>query len=132
MLDETQLLLDLLHEAGDEPVTLDELHVVGVMDPAAALLALERAGHAVHRVYDTAAAGRNVACVRLGTPSGSSSIPAAPPSPARAPSTARPAAAAAAVNTARRGPSPAAAGAIGGLVLLLVVALVRLASASRG
>ena len=60
-LDESDLLLDLLREAGDEPVTLDELHIVGVRSPAEALLALELAGHSVHRVYDD-----RVACVRLG------------------------------------------------------------------
>ena len=62
-LDESDLLLDLLREAGDEPVTLDELEIVGVRRPAEALLALELAGHAVHRVYDN-----RVACVRLGAP----------------------------------------------------------------
>lgn len=60
-LDESDLLLDLLREAGDEPVTLDELQIVGVRSPAEALLALELAGHAVHRVYDNRAE-----CVRLG------------------------------------------------------------------
>ena len=63
--DDRRLLLDLLREAGDEPVTLDELEIVGVGDPARALLALEEAGHAVSRVYDTAASGRRVTCVRL-------------------------------------------------------------------
>ena len=68
-LDESDLLLDLLREAGDEPVTLDELHVVGVQEPAEALLALELAGHAVHRVYESSSRpGRTVACVRLGAP----------------------------------------------------------------
>jgi hypothetical protein len=59
-MDETDRLLELLREAGEEPVTLDELHVVGVRDPAAALLALELAGHGVERVVD----GR-ATCVRL-------------------------------------------------------------------
>jgi hypothetical protein len=63
VLDETDLLLDLLREAGDEPVTLDELGVVGVQDPAQALLALELAGHSVHRVYEGPVAPM---CVRLG------------------------------------------------------------------
>ena len=61
---DTDLLLDLLREADDEPVTLDELGVVGVRDPAAALRALEEAGHAVVRVRDTRAA-TPVTCVRL-------------------------------------------------------------------
>lgn len=62
--DETHLLLDLLREAGDEAVTLDELQIVGVRDPAAALLALELAGHSVHRVYEQP----SVTCIRLGAP----------------------------------------------------------------
>lgn len=74
LLDESDLLLELLREAGDEPVTLDELHVVGVQEPAQALLALELAGHAVHRVYDN-----RVPCVRLGPPeSATAPAPAAP------------------------------------------------------
>ena len=63
--DDSALLLDLLREAGDEAVTLDELSIVGVGDPAAALLQLELAGHAVSRVYDSTAGGRLVTCVRL-------------------------------------------------------------------
>jgi hypothetical protein len=73
-LDESDLLLDLLREAGDEPVTLDELQIVGVRSPADALLALELAGHAVHRVYDN-----RTPCVRLGPP------PAPMPTPTPAP-----------------------------------------------
>ena len=61
---DTDLLLDLLREADDEPVTLDELGVAGVRDPAAALRALEEAGHAVTRVRDMRAT-RPVTCVRL-------------------------------------------------------------------
>ena len=61
---DTDLLLDLLREADDEPVSLDELGVVGVHDPAAALRALEEAGHAVVRVQDRRA-DRSVTCVRL-------------------------------------------------------------------
>ena len=83
MLDESDLLLDLLREAGDEPVTLDELHVVGVREPAQALLALELAGHSVHRVYDN-----RVQCIRLGAP-----MPTPDPEPASAPAPAAPAAA---------------------------------------
>ena len=59
-LEDTARLYDLLREAGDEPVTLDELAVAGVADPAGALLDLELAGHAVHRVLDNRAE-----CVRL-------------------------------------------------------------------
>ena len=59
-LDETSRLLDLLREAGDQPVTLAELEVVGVSDPASALLDLELAGHAISRVLD-----ERVECVRL-------------------------------------------------------------------
>ena len=66
VLDESDLLLDLLREAGDEPVTLDELQIVGVREPARALLALELAGHSVHRVYETPRPGRSVTCIRLG------------------------------------------------------------------
>jgi hypothetical protein len=84
VLDETDLLLDLLREAGDEPVTLDELHVVGVQDPAAALLALELAGHSVHRVYEQP----SITCVRLGAPA-AEPAPVAPvattPAPAHRP-----------------------------------------------
>ena len=59
-LDDTARLYDLLREAGEEPVTLDELAVVGIRDPATALLDLELAGHAVLRVRDNRAE-----CVRL-------------------------------------------------------------------
>ena len=41
---DTMVMLDLLEEAGDEAVTLDELGVAGVRDPAQALLELELAG----------------------------------------------------------------------------------------
>jgi hypothetical protein len=65
-LDETTWVLDLLREAGREAVTLDELEVVGVSNPGRALWELELAGHAVSRVFDVAAEGRHVTCVRLG------------------------------------------------------------------
>ena len=81
--EDTGLLLDLLREAADEPVTLDELEVVGVRDPARALFELELAGHAVSRVVDRAASGRRVACVRLGPPP-APAAPAPPAPPARA------------------------------------------------
>ena len=64
---ETGRLLDLLREAGAEAVTLDELHVVGVRDPAAALRGLEEAGHAVVRMRDERA-HEPVECVRLAQP----------------------------------------------------------------
>jgi hypothetical protein len=73
-LDDPDRLLDLLREAGDEAVTLDELHVVGVHDPAAALLALEVAGHGVERVLD----GR-VECVRLARERAEAAHAAPPP-----------------------------------------------------
>jgi hypothetical protein len=79
VLDETDLLLDLLREAGDEPVTLDELNVVGVRDPAQALLALELAGHSVHRVYEGPVAPM---CVRLGAPAPARAPEPAPVAPA--------------------------------------------------
>ena len=64
-LDETGRLLDLLREAGGEPVSLDELAIAGgLADPAVALLDLELAGHAVARVQDTRA-DRRITCVRL-------------------------------------------------------------------
>ena len=63
-LDDTDRLLDLLKEAGDEPVTLDELAIVGVPEPARLLQALEREGHPLSRAYDTRA-DRRVACVKL-------------------------------------------------------------------
>jgi hypothetical protein len=82
VLDESDLLLDLLREAGDEPVTLDELHVVGVHDPAQALLALELAGHSVHRVYEMTDAAM---CVRLGAPKPEPVAPAERTRPAATP-----------------------------------------------
>jgi hypothetical protein len=62
---DTIQLLELLREAGDEAVTLDELAIVGVRNPARALRALEEAGHAVQRVYERPGRGRPVTCVRL-------------------------------------------------------------------
>jgi hypothetical protein len=80
LLEDTGLLLDLLREAGDEAVTLDELEVVGVRDPARALFELEVAGHAVSRVTEQARPGRHVTCIRLAPPD-----PPAAPAPASAP-----------------------------------------------
>ena len=59
-LDDTLRLYDLLREAGEDPVTLDELAVAGVADPARALLDLELTGHAISRVVD-----ERTECVRL-------------------------------------------------------------------
>jgi MYXO-CTERM domain-containing protein len=44
------VMLELLEEAGAEAVTLDELGVAGVRDPARALLELELAGLEIQRV----------------------------------------------------------------------------------
>ena len=66
---DTMVMLDLLQEAGDEPVTLDELAVAGVRDPARALHELELAGLEVQRVLVCAErGGRAVECVRLAQP----------------------------------------------------------------
>ena len=63
------VMLDLLHEAGEEPVTLDELGVAGVRDPARALLELELAGLEIQRVLVRAErAGPALQCVRLAKP----------------------------------------------------------------
>src|SRR4051812_41361130 len=78
----TARLLELLREAGDERVSLDELEVAGAPDPARTLFELELAGFTLERVYETAARGP-VECVRLTSPE-----------PARLPATASPAAAA--------------------------------------
>jgi hypothetical protein len=66
--DRAQLLLDLMREADDEAVTLDELAIAGVEDPAAALLALETAGFGLERVLDTTERGLELPCVRLARP----------------------------------------------------------------
>jgi hypothetical protein len=62
---DTLVMLGLLHEAGTEAVTLDELGVAGVRDPARALLELELAGHHVQRVLSRERPGADVECVRL-------------------------------------------------------------------
>lgn len=64
----TSRLLDLMREADDEAVTLDELAIAGVHEPAAALLALELAGYGLERVIDTSEGGRELPCVRLARP----------------------------------------------------------------
>ncbi len=92
-LDDTDRLLDLLREAGDEPVTLDELAIVGVPEPERLLAALEREGHPLARVYDTRA-DRRVACVKLRAEDEEAVVvepapePSAPAAPASAPASA--------------------------------------------
>lgn len=62
-------MLDLLHEAGAEAVTLDELGVAGVRDPARALLELELAGLEIQRVIVRGEhEGPAFECVRLAAP----------------------------------------------------------------
>ena len=74
---DTMVMLDLLEEAGEEAVTLDELGVAGVRDPARALLELELAGLEIQRVLVRAErAGTAHECIRLAHPHA-----AAPPRP---------------------------------------------------
>src|SRR5918997_804934 len=76
---DTMVLLDLLQEAGDEAVTLDELGVAGVRDPARALLELELAGLEIQRVLVRAEhEGPAFECVRLAP---HAAAPAAPEQP---------------------------------------------------
>jgi|SRR5215218_8130935 len=112
---DTVQLLELLLEAGDEAVTLDELAIVGVRDPAGALRELEDAGHAVQRVRERPERGRAVTCVRLAAPG--AAFERDVPAPARARTTATP---------VRRAPAPPArrplaAIAVGVLLLLVLV-----------
>jgi hypothetical protein len=66
---DTMVMLDLLEEAGEEPVTLDELGVAGVRDPARALLELELAGLEIQRVLVRAERdGVAYECIRLARP----------------------------------------------------------------
>ena len=63
---DTMVMLDLLQEAGQEAVTLDELGVAGVQDPAKALLELELLGLEIQRVLVRGDhAQRAFECVRL-------------------------------------------------------------------
>ncbi len=63
---DTMVMLELLEEAGPEAVTLGELEVAGVRDPARALLELELAGLEIQRVLVRAdREGRALECVRL-------------------------------------------------------------------
>jgi hypothetical protein len=103
--DECRRLLELLREAGDEAVTLDELEIVGVRDPARALLELELAGFAVQRVYEHPSRGRPVTCVRL------ESFDAVVPAPATAPLPV--------AHRGRRRPRPVVLVALGLLLLAL-------------
>lgn len=69
MVADTMVMLDLLQEAGDEAVTLDELGVAGVHDPAAALLELELAGLEIQRVLVRGERpDRAFECIRLAEP----------------------------------------------------------------
>lgn len=66
MATDTMVMLDLLQEAGQEAVTLDELGVAGVRDPAKALLELELLGLEIQRVLVRGDhAQRAFECVRL-------------------------------------------------------------------
>jgi hypothetical protein len=73
---DTMVMLDLLQEAGEEPVTLDELGVAGVRDPARALLELELAGLEIQRVLVKAErAGAAHECIRLAQQPAAASAP---------------------------------------------------------
>jgi hypothetical protein len=86
---DTLVMLDLLHEAGEEAVTLDELGVAGVADPARALLQLELAGFGIQRVVVGGEAGRSFECVRLAEEQPTAELAAVAPRPAApAPATA--------------------------------------------
>ena len=103
----TSVLLELLREAGEERVSLDELAVAGAEDPARTLFELELQGFTLERVYETAASGR-VECVRLAAPE---PLPVAGTVTASAP------------PAAPRGTrAPLLAGALGALLLALGVA----------
>jgi hypothetical protein len=73
-----RLLLDLLNEADDHAVSLGELEVVGVADPARELRRLELAGHAFERVYELPSHGGEITCVRL-APARATPAASAPP-----------------------------------------------------
>jgi hypothetical protein len=63
------VMLDLLEEAGQEAVTLDELGVAGVRDPAQALLELELLGLEIQRVLVRGDQAQHAfECVRLAQP----------------------------------------------------------------
>jgi hypothetical protein len=79
---DTMVMLELLEEAGAEAVTLDELGVAGVRDPARALLELELAGLEIQRVLVRAERqGRAFECIRLAhgiTPEPAGTLPEQP------------------------------------------------------
>jgi len=78
--DRAHRLLDLMREADEEAVTLDELRIAGIPDPALALHALELAGIGVERVVDRTQRGLAVSCVRLARPAAERE-PTPPPAP---------------------------------------------------
>jgi len=80
--DRAHRLLDLMREADEEAVTLDELRIAGIPDPALALHALELAGIGVERVVDRTQRGLAVSCVRLARPE-AEAAPAPEPEPPR-------------------------------------------------
>jgi hypothetical protein len=47
-----QRLLELLREAGEEPIAFAELHAGGISFPAAVVSELELNGYSIERVYD--------------------------------------------------------------------------------
>jgi hypothetical protein len=49
-----QRLLELLRDAGEEPVAFAELHAGGISFPAAVISELELNGYPIERVYDHA------------------------------------------------------------------------------
>jgi hypothetical protein len=117
---DTMVMLDLLHEAGSEAVTLDELGVAGVRDPARALLQLELAGHHVQRVLSRERPGTDVECVRLAPPEDLVLEPE-PPTMELGSAVAAHAPAPVAVAVPARRPAPQ--GAILALLVLLLLAL---------
>ena len=121
------VMLDLLQEAGEEPVTLDELGVAGVRDPARALLELELAGLEIQRVLVRAErAGAAHECIRLAQPPAGASAPVEQPTVELAAVTPR--APAAAPEPESPGPAPASLRglvALGVLLALLALALRR-------
>jgi pyruvate/2-oxoglutarate dehydrogenase complex dihydrolipoamide acyltransferase (E2) component len=120
---DTTHLLELLREAGDEAVTLDELAIVGVRDPAGALRALEAAGHAVQRVPERPRRGWPVTCVRLARAAPERPAVAPPPTVAPPRAVAPPPAAPPPAAPARARRGLLAATALGVLLLVVVRAL---------
>jgi hypothetical protein len=124
---DTMVMLDLLEEAGEEAVTLDELEVAGVRDPVRALFELEVAGLDIQRVLVRAErAGATHECIRLAQAHARAAAPAEQPTvelaavAPRHPEPSEPPAVA--VST---GPSLRGLFALGVLLALLVLALRR-------